>query len=279
MLKCGPMGQVDYLAIGHISNDHTADGMTVGGTVAFAGRTAQALGCRTAVVTSAKETANLAAALPGIAVHHVPAPQTTAFTNRYEENVRAQWLHAVAAPLRADDVPEAWRRSAIVHLAPVAAEVDPGMIGLFSNSLIGLTPQGWMRRWDETGRVSRVRWAATETVFPMAAAVILSEEDLPDDAYLSICRQQARLLVMTRGAAGCTVFLGDEVRSFAAPQVDVSDLTGAGDVFAAAFLVRLFQTRGNPWEAAVFANEVAAISVTQTGLAAKIAHVAAFLQP
>ncbi|MDT8305088.1 MAG: PfkB family carbohydrate kinase [Anaerolineae bacterium] len=273
------MGQVDYLVIGHITDDYTPDGMTIGGSVAYAGRTAQALGCRTAVVTSSQVRDDLATVLPSIAVQHVPAPHTTAFTNRYEGIHREQWLHAVAAPLRAEHVPEAWRRSAIVHLAPVAAEVDVEMMALFSNSLIGLTPQGWMRQWDEGGRVRGTRWEQAETAFPLAAAVILSDEDLPDESYLEVCRQYARLLVMTQGPAGCTVFFGDDARSFEAPAAPVRDLTGAGDVFAAAFLVRLYQTRGNPWEAAVFANEVAAASVTQVGLAAKIAHIEAMLQP
>jgi sugar/nucleoside kinase (ribokinase family) len=279
MLKSSPMTHVDYLAIGHITDDQTPEGATIGGTVAYSGRTALALGCRTAVVTSARASHDLAAALPSIAVHHVPATATTTFTNTYTPAGRQQRLHAVAAPLRAPDVPDAWRRSAIVHLAPVAAEVDPEMIRLFSNSLVGLTPQGWMRRWDEAGRVSATRWEGAEAYFPLAAAVILSDEDFPDDDYLGVCRQFARLLVVTQGPAGCTVYFGGETRAFQAPETTVRDLTGAGDVFAAAFLVRLFQTRGNPWEAAVFANEVASASVSQVGLAAKIARIEAVLQP
>lgn len=275
------MGQFDYLAIGHITHDQTAAGLAVGGTVAYAGRAAQALGCRTAVVTSAETSYDLAAALPGVTVHRVPAPQTTTFANHYNYNGagRQQWLYGLAAPLGESAIPPTWRRSAIVHLAPVAGEVDPQIIRLFTNSLVGLTLQGWLRRWDETGRVRPVRWAAAEAVLPLAAAVILSEEDLPDAAYLDVCRQYARLLVLTQGPAGCTVFLAGETRSFPAPTVVARDLTGAGDVFAAAFLIRLLQTRGNPWEAATFANEMAAASVTQSGLDAKIAHLETILQP
>ncbi len=273
------MGQFDYLAIGHITQDQTATGTAVGGTVAYAGRAARVLGCRTAVVTSAEEAYDLDAALPGVTVRHVPAPQTTTFANHYNGSGRQQWLYGQAAPLGAGDIPAAWRRSAIVHLAPVAGEVDPEIVRLFTNSLIGLTPQGWLRRRDETGRVWPTRWEAAEQVLPLAAAVIMSEEDLPDPAYLDLCRRYARLLVLTRGAAGCTVYLGDEARAFAAPAVAARDLTGAGDIFAAAFLVRLLQTRGNPWEAATFANGIAAESVTQTGLDAKMAHLASILQP
>jgi len=53
----------------------------------------------------------------------------------------------------------------------------------------------------------------------------------------------------------------------------VADPTGAGDAFAAAYLVRLYQTDGDVWEAAEFANRVAARSVTRRGLAAKAAAI------
>jgi sugar/nucleoside kinase (ribokinase family) len=43
------------------------------------------------------------------------------------------------------------------------------------------------------------------------------------------------------------------------------DATGAGDIFAAAFFARRFQTR-DAWEAARFATNLAAYSVTRVGL-------------
>jgi sugar/nucleoside kinase (ribokinase family) len=43
------------------------------------------------------------------------------------------------------------------------------------------------------------------------------------------------------------------------------DPTGAGDIFAAAFFFRLHATR-DPWEAARFATNLAALSVARVGL-------------
>jgi sugar/nucleoside kinase (ribokinase family) len=43
------------------------------------------------------------------------------------------------------------------------------------------------------------------------------------------------------------------------------DPTGSGDIFAAAFFVRLYLTR-DPWESARFANQIAAASVARVGL-------------
>ena len=55
------------------------------------------------------------------------------------------------------------------------------------------------------------------------------------------------------------------MRKFRAPTVKEVDPTGAGDVFAAAFFIRLYQTR-DPWEAARFATQLASISVTRPGI-------------
>ncbi|MCI0576295.1 MAG: PfkB family carbohydrate kinase [Chloroflexi bacterium] len=260
---------IDYLVVGHICRDVTPDGFVAGGTVTYSGRTALALGARPVVLTSASPDFDLAQALPGIPVVCVPARQTTTFENIYTPNGRQQMLYGRATPLTSQNVPSGWRRPPIVHLAPVADEVDPALAGLFSNSLVGLTPQGWLRTWDESGRVSARSWPAAREVLPLAAAVILSQEDLPDRETLEQFRQWTRLLVLTQGPAGCTVYCQGKVRQIPAPTVVEANPTGAGDIFAAAFLLRLWQTWGNPWEAAAFANRVASSSITQVSLADK----------
>lgn len=264
------MEQIDYLVIGHISCDITPTGWLVGGTAAYSGRTAQALGCRTAVLTSTAVDYEGVHQLPGLTICQVAAEATTTFENVYTPGGRQQTIHALAERLTAEHVPAGWQRAKVVQLAPIANEVAPEMIHLFSNSIVGLTPQGWLRRWDENGRVYATEWPAASAVLPLAAAVILSQEDLLDDAMLDQYRQWSKLLVLTQGDRGCIVFNGDDVRRVPAFPVEEVEPTGAGDIFAAAFLLRLYQTAGNPWEAARFANYAAAQSVTQVGLPAKI---------
>ena len=261
---------IDYLVIGHITADVTPTGTVVGGTVAYSGRTAQVFGCKTAVLSSAAADYDWEQALPGIQTEAIPATHTSTFENIYREDGRQQIIHHVAASITKADVPVAWQRAAIVHLGPLTNEIDPEVIDPFCNSLIGMTPQGWLRRWDEDGIVYARAWALAEQTLPRAAAVILSYEDLLDDAMLEQYRQWSKLLVMTEGVKGCTVFLDDDVRYIPAPAVAQVEPTGAGDIFAAAFLCRLYQTDGNPWEAARFANKVASQSVTQAGLDAKL---------
>jgi sugar/nucleoside kinase (ribokinase family) len=260
---------IDYLAVGHITQDIVAGERVTGGTVAFSGCTAVALGCQTAVLSSAAPDFDWVANLPDIQCRVVPAAETTTFQNIYTENGRLQYLHGRAHQLTAADVPPAWQQSAIVHLGPVADELEPAMVNLFPNSLIGLTPQGWLRQWDKNGRITPKLWAAAEQILPLATAVVLSEEDIPTPNLLTHYRTLTPLLVLTKGAKGCVVYTPDQSHHIPAPAVTEVEATGAGDIFATAFFIKLWQTN-NPYQAATFANKLAAQSVTQRGLTAKI---------
>jgi len=261
---------IDYLVVGHICYDMLPGGLVIGGTAAYAGAMARAAGCRTAVVTSSAPTEDWQHQLPGIEIHRRSSTNTTIFENVYTPAGRIQTIHSVADKIRCEDIPTKWQRASIVHLGPIANEVDPRMIHLFSNSLIGLAPQGWMRKWDKTGQVFAEAWPEAEEYLHLAAVVFISDEDLTDNQMLENYRRHSRLLVMTQGSKGCTLFMRDEVHRIPAVYRPVVDTTGAGDIFAGAFLVRLLQTGGNPLEAARFANMIAALSITVIGLKAKI---------
>jgi sugar/nucleoside kinase (ribokinase family) len=76
----------------------------------------------------------------------------------------------------------------------------------------------------------------------------------------------SRILAVTEGAEGTRLYWNGDVRRFRSPAIaEVMDTTGAGDIFAAAFFVRLYTTR-DPWEAARFATQLASLSVTRSGL-------------
>jgi sugar/nucleoside kinase (ribokinase family) len=241
-----------------------------GGSVTYAARVAEALGYRVAIVTSVASDLDLESAFPSMAVENIPTGTTTTFENFYKDGRRQQKIYTVASSIQRKHIPSSWIRAPIVHLGPIANEIDPSIISLFSNSIVGVTPQGWLRRWDESGQVTSSEWPEAHDVLPMAAAVILSEEDLPDPSMIEVYRERARLLVLTEQAGGCTVHCRGESRHFPAPKVIEVNPTGAGDSFAAAYFVRLHQTRGNPWNSAEFATRIAAASVTQETLEDKI---------
>ncbi len=259
---------MDYLVIGHITQDLLPDGTrTPGGTVSYAARTAHALGLRVGVITSAEDGLDLSAVFSGIEVYRVPAPGTTVFENRYTPAGRVQFLHSRASPLTANTAPQIPGRVGVLHLGPVAAECDPSLADIIPADFLGLTPQGWMRRWDGLGRVFPGLWESAGQLLSRADAVVLSEEDIGgDEALAAHWASQTRVLAVTRGARGCSVYADGRIWHLPAFPAQEVDPTGAGDIFAAVFFTQLW--RGDdPVAAARLANCLAAISVTRPGLA------------
>ncbi|MBW1801852.1 MAG: hypothetical protein JRJ85_14100 [Deltaproteobacteria bacterium] len=260
------MEPFDYLCIGHVTRDLTADGPQFGGTVLYSGLTARALGEKTAVVTSAMPDAEVMGAFRDISLSVRHAKQTTTFENMVSASGRHQVIHGVAEPLGLSDVPPGWRTPTIIHLGPVADEVDPELIYRFRSEIIGLTPQGWHRCWDSSGEVTFTTWKTAREILPLATAVIVSVEDIGDENTWDLYRHHCHLLVMTSGADGCTVRYRNKERHFPTLRIPEKDATGAGDIFAAAFFIRFHETAGDPWEAARFATRLAGPSVTRKGL-------------
>ena len=270
-----------FLTIGHVTRDLLPNGaFSLGGTATFAALTAYHLGLDAAVVTRADELllAQLPERLPGIALAARSAPVTTAFENTYDASgFRTQYLRERASLLDLVDIPRAWQAAPLILLGPLAQEIPPTLVqGLPrpTGSLLAATPQGWLRRWDADGRVWPTPWEQAEMLLPLLDVLILSHDDLLPfaenrrdmaDAMLASWSMRVPLLIATDGRYGATLFeRGRTTRFPAYPALEV-DPTGAGDVFAAAFLTHLHQ-HGDPHAAIHFANCVASLSIEHPGI-------------
>ncbi|MCS6773672.1 MAG: PfkB family carbohydrate kinase [Thermoflexales bacterium] len=259
---------LDYLAVGHVTEDVWRDGqVTAGGTVMYASLTARRLVSNVGVLTVAAPDFPVAQVFPGVMVRRLDAPQTTQFENIYTPQGRIQYVRPAPVVLTEAALDEWLWRSRIIHLAPVCDEVSASIaFAAPAQTFIGLTPQGWLRQWDEAGRVSPKAWAHAEALLARADAVVISIDDVAGD-WRTLLRwaAQARLFVVTQSAEGCTLFLNGRPYTVPAPRVAEVDPTGAGDIFAAALFVAL--ERGHdPVRACAFANCIAAQSVTRVSL-------------
>lgn len=269
-----------FLAIGYVTRDLLPGGAsTPGGTVTFAALTAFQMGVHAGVVSCADEAllASLPALLPGVTLAIRATSTTTTFENRYSAGFRVQYLRERSAELEFEDIPAAWLNAPVTLLAPLAQEIKPALIRRLRRSpgsLLAATPQGWLRRWDADGRVWPTPWEAAEEILPLLDVLILSHDDLlpfadgqrsAADALLADWSRRVPLLVATDGRNGATLFEHGVARRFPAYSATEVDPTGAGDVFAAAFLIYLSQYQ-QPAEAANFANCVASLSVEYPGI-------------
>ena len=260
-----PLTPVDYLVIGHVAHDLALDGPRVGGTVAYSALTARALGFKVGIVTAVGTETSLEV-LKDVPIVSQASPRSTTYENIYTEHGRVQYLRVQAERIDLEQVPVTWRNASIIHIGPIADEVDAVLPQGFTPKLLGLTPQGWMRQWDTENRVSMRRWENAEVALAKANAVVISREDVNgDDELIEHMAHQTAILVATEGVGGCVLYWHGDRRRFHAPKVEEVDATGAGDVFAAAFFTRLLHTR-DPWEAARFATLLASRSVTRVGL-------------
>jgi sugar/nucleoside kinase (ribokinase family) len=237
----------DYLAIGHISIDLTPDGSAVlGGTALYSALTAARFGLRAAVLTrgnfsehgdAISEALNRFAGEVEIVLQN--APHATVFTNASAAGRRVQTMHSWAGRIDLSGVPPQWRSAHIVHLAPVAQEIDPRQVGRLSPSFFGATPQGWMRHWsaERLGNVTLGQLRLPNELLGRIDALVLSSEEqaLARDAIDAVTRRG--LVAITRGPQGAVII--DRGRSIDVPAIAVRaiDDTGAGDVFAATLFV------------------------------------------
>jgi len=273
---------IDFLAIGNLTRDTTPQGFRLGGTVSFAAVTARRLGRRPGILTRAslaglepgkpgstgvlRTTGLPDTPLAGIPICVLPSPVTTTFTNIYTAHGRTQVIQAVADPVTPDGLPPEWADTPVVLLGSIARETPSSWADVFPGSIVGIAPQGHMRCWDAEGHVFPARWEDAGPLLRRADAVVLSREDVGgDDAYIAELAAQTRILIVTDGWHGATVYQGEEITRIPPRTAHEVDPTGAGDVFATSFLVRLAET-GNPVVAARFANVVASISVEAPGM-------------
>jgi hypothetical protein len=228
------------------------------------------MGARVGVHTSASYEPGLIDTLSGALVARVPAEYTTCFVNDYSSGKRVQTIESVADKLTYDQILPEWRNPPVVHLGPLCQELDTAIVDRFPRSLIGVTPQGWLRGWGDDGVVHPVEWADAARVLRKANVVVISEHDVADVLEIREWANRARMLVVTMGERGCDVYRqggGEPFHSPAFKSGSESDPTGAGDVFAAAFLWHLHKSAGDWKTAADWGNCVASFAVEKRGVA------------
>lgn len=256
-----------YLLIGTVTKDLQPDGtFTNGGTVTYASVIVENLGWRPVIFTAADAKFTTPDYLTHVDWHFVSSLHTTTFKNRYDtQGHRQQTIGPVGASITAADIPPDCLQADIIHLCPLAQDVDISVASACKTGQMVSTPQGWMRQWDKNGIVSLGEWTGADDLLPKLTCSVISIEDIEGD--WSIAEKwagQTNTLIVTLGDEGCTIFHKGTRQTVPPRPAHPIDPTGAGDVFAAAFFIR-YQETGNLWQAGRFANVAASMAIERVG--------------
>ena len=254
------------LALGHVSRDRRPGGDVLGGSVTYGTLAARRLGWDAAVLTSAGPDFEPERELPGIPAFVRRSSATTRFVNEYDEDgTRPQIVTARADDVDLEPLPASWREPDALLLGPLVGELAGPFATALEAGCVGAIAQGYVRALDEEGRVSAREWVHPERDLLGVHVLFLSEHDIEDaEARARELLAHVPMIALTRGWRGLTLLTRQgthEVPTLPRPEVDP---TGAGDVFAAAFLVR-YQETGDPLEAAAFGACAASCAVEGVG--------------
>ena len=266
----------DFVAIGHVTIDitptptHPEGQRRYGGAAAYAAMTAASMGLSAGILTSASADYPFAEITRGVDVVNVESPNTTTFQNVYRDGNRKQILAARAGDITLSDVPDSWtsgtsgRSAPLVVICPLARELPLDAYAWFPEAgAIGLVLQGFFRHWDDYRVVSvRPEFPAPDRG-KVAVAVASQGELSPSEARR--WNKAADVVARTQGRDGAELYSAGGMSRVPTPAADEIDPTGAGDVWAAAYLIRIHET-GDIETAARFACAAASLSVTGIGL-------------
>lgn len=228
------------LAVGHVTRDRWQDGEVLGGSVSYAALAARELGWEAGVLTCAGPDFEPQRELPGIATFWSTGAATTRFHNLYDEDgTRHSVVAARASDVELTPLPDDWRDPDVLLLCPVVGELSNVLATAFGAGVVGAIAQGWLREFDRDGNVSPRAWPDPARDLAGVHALVLSEHDLPAAAekareFLSL----VPIVVLTRGWRGVSLYTREGVQEVPGLPREEVDPTGAGDVFAAAFLLR-----------------------------------------
>ena len=255
----------EILCIGFFCHDLREGEYILGGTASYASLMANNLGKKTAVLTSVGSDFKYFDLFKknNISVLNKLAEHTTIFKNIYKGGIRHQYIFNRSERLSLKDLPKKWAKAEIVKFCLIADEVDFSLLSAFPNALVADTIQGWLRQWDAEGKISPkpMDWEKLMSI----DILFMSDADIAGfEDYLPIIIKNAAIVVITKGAFGATIYRGGEIFEFPSFPVNEVDPTGAGDVFATAFLIHYHSTKDIALSAA-FAHAAASFVVEHVG--------------
>ncbi len=185
--------------------------------------------------------------------------------------------HSAASTLTPADISSEYIASArILHVSAISQAISDSAADTVAAAIASARTSQTLVAYDTNLRLNL--WSAEKAQEVIHAAMKNCDIALPsyDDATVLTGKEKtseivefylqlgAGIVVLKCGGNGCIVATADRREHIKSIPVDTIDTNGAGDTFAGAFLAELAND-ANPFEAATYANQAAAISTTRNG--------------
>jgi sugar/nucleoside kinase (ribokinase family) len=285
-LKGDPMS-FDLIVLGHLTHDIivTPDGKiheALGGVAAYTALVAAQLDATVGIIAKVgndfkeeyikkleKSNINL------LGLSRVKE-KTTTFQNSYNESgERSQKLLNYISSINISDIPKPFLDAKCYHFGPVFHEVSYNIIKFINEKriLTSLDPQGYLRRIDFNHFIQPCNWKDANKVLPYInilkcdrseAEKLTGTRDIHRASEL-LYAFGPKIVLITRGVQGSFLYYKEVLENIPIVQgKKVVDSTGAGDSYAAGFIVDYLATK-NPKHSALFASCVASFVVEGIG--------------
>ncbi|MFN4133101.1 MAG: carbohydrate kinase family protein [Candidatus Hadarchaeales archaeon] len=202
----------------------------------------------------------------------VAGEHTTTFQNIYDESGRRTQICKHMAPrIIPEDIPEEYMEAAGFYVSPIANEVGPELLQYLkkNSNLVMLDPQGILREIAIDGKVSvksrdlgQYLKHVDVVKLGMDEAAVLGSN--PEESMEKIMKAGPGVVILTKGGAPSFVMSKTGLTKVNPLKVVAKDMTGAGDVFGAAFLHRFMATR-DAVDAAKFGTAAAGLKIRFRG--------------
>ncbi|RLF17009.1 MAG: ribokinase [Thermoprotei archaeon] len=193
-----------------------------------------------------------------------------------EKGDRTLEVLGVAGRIEKNDIPDEYLNSEYILLGPILQEIDLELVEYLattSNAKLFLDPQGLLRIIDKNGIIRHV--CEREVLRKIVSLVdyvkpneheskVLTGEDDPYIAAKKLVEWGAEVGIVTLAERGSVAYDGDVFYRVQAYRTKAIDPTGAGDVYAGAFLAKKLEGAPLP-EALLFASAAASIMVEHVG--------------
>jgi sugar/nucleoside kinase (ribokinase family) len=199
---------------------------------------------------------------------------TTRFRINRSEGERTLTLVSRCEDLSATQIPPDTRFDAAL-VSPLAGEVSPLLLTEISarSDFTFLDPQGFVRGFDEKGRVS-LKPLADKGIIPKVDAIKMDRAEAealtgrtdPIEALRRVAALGPRRAMVTQGGESSFILDGARIYKVEVPKVQVVDSTGAGDVLSGATISWYLKTR-DFLRSACFGLAASSLSLQMTALA------------